>query len=73
MPYTKIKISRKIKREAKYVFIHPDYYNNPHEFTVAIIEMNEGIDFNSFEHTANLPDKPFDINYREVAISYHIG
>lgn len=35
--------------------------------------MNEGIDFNSSDQAANLPDKLFHIDYGRLAISYHIG
>ncbi|XP_055316151.1 ovochymase-2-like [Sitodiplosis mosellana] len=70
--YTLIHINSKIKRKARYVYIHPEHQCNPNELLPAIVEMNESIEFDKWTQPAVLPPTALQIHERilPVAISY---
>lgn len=44
------------------VYIQPQYHYDPNGFAVAIVEMNENVEFDEYRQPANLPPIPLNIN-----------
>ena len=52
--------SGSLERKIRSIHIHPEFKNNPSEYDVGIIEMNEEVTFTDYVHQVCLPFLPKD-------------